>query len=644
MRLIKAFLIAMFMLWVAGQALAQEPPLETWQAAFADLGLPEVVRLQGAVAEQAFFIPVPPGAQPTHLDADLVVSPDVVDGYVEVRSQERLLATLPFTNTVRHVRIPLDHALVQDNMMPLTLRARIRSDDDVCTTAYVGGWLEWQQMMLTFEGVPSSPSHIGEFWPPVVQDVHIVVPPAPTQAEAEAVLRIAAAVAQRYRAVRPTVHVEALPDNGTLPPPRETNPTLARVWERRIVIRETSDASRLTLEADDIPTLRLEGTAEALHMQSRLVASRLIRAVVARTADPVTLVEAEQVGREVITFAELQPPTLNMFGIGRMTIPLNISQADLGGPVKALALRLSGTHTPPAPTAHATLSVYVNEGLVHAVPLNESGFFDLYIPIASALLQRDNTIRIQVDYTPPEGECRVGAHPFGLTLSPQSYLAFERGESLSPGFVRLPQSLLPTFDVAFDRLDLSSLRAAALLTAEWQRLTRTPLVPRVQPLETVVAARTPALVIAQVPDNAAAFAPPVQPEPFRVVDVNGHVVLSLGMEISFGVLEAFEHRGRMVVLVTQQGHMPPETTVQAALSSPNGWYDLQGDVLIVPDEGDPVALSVRSGAVRVEPLAPSRTMWWQRLRPLVYAVLLFATTVFLAWAYPRVVRKQPMDS
>jgi len=108
------------------------------------------------------------------------------------------------------------------------------------------------------------------------------------------------------------------------------------------------------------------------------------------------------------------------------------------------------------------------------------------------------------------------------------------------------------------------------------------------------------------------------------------VVLSLGMDAPFGVLEAFEHRGRMVVLATQQGQMPLDTTVQAALSSPNGWYDLQGDVLIVPPQGDPVALSVRSSAVRVEPLAPSRTMWWQRLRPLVYALLLFASTLFLA--------------
>nr|WP_290667855.1 hypothetical protein [Ardenticatena sp.] len=200
------------------------------------------------------------------------------------------------------------------------------------------------------------------------------------------------------------------------------------------------------------------------------------------------------------------------------------------------------------------------------------------------------------------------------------------------------------FDVAFDRLDLAALRAAAALTAEWQRLTRTPLVPRVQPLEMVMAGHAPALVLAQIPDNATAFDPPVQPVPFRVVDVNGQVVLSLGMASPFGVLEAFEHRGRMVVLVTQQGEMPLDTVVQAALSSPNGWYDLQGDVLIVPEQGDPAALSVRSGGVRVEPLSPSRTMWWQRLRPLMYALLLFATTVFLAWAYPRVVRRQPMDT
>ncbi len=417
---IKAVLIIMLMLCLTGQALAQAPPLEAWQVAFVDLGFPEVVRLQGAVAERTLFIPVPDGVQPTHLDADLVVSPDVVGGYVEVRSPERLLATLPFTNTVRHVRIPLDNALVHEKMMPLTLRARIRSNDDACTIAYVGGWLEWQQPTLTFAGVPASPTHIGEFWPPVVQDVHIVVPPAPTQAEAEAVLRVAAAVAQRYRAMRPAVHVEALPDEGALPPPRRANPTLARVWERRIVIRETSDVSRLTFETDDIPTLRLEGTAEALHTQSRVVTSHLVRALVARTADPITIVEAEQVGRDIITFAELQLPTLNMFGIGRMAIPFTVSQADLGGPVQALALRLAGTHTPPPETAHATLSVYVNEGLVYAVPLNQSGFFDLYIPIASALLQRDNTIRIQVEYTPPGGKCAISAHPFGLTVSPQS--------------------------------------------------------------------------------------------------------------------------------------------------------------------------------------------------------------------------------
>ncbi|GAP61798.1 hypothetical protein ARMA_0221 [Ardenticatena maritima] len=643
MRWFKMLLLFFVGLGFVGRVAAQEPPLETWRVPFPDLGLPETLRLQGAVAEQTYFVPLAKGIRATYLEADMVVSPDVVDGYVEVRSQDRLLATVPFTNTVCHVRVPLEQARVQDNVMPLTLRARIRSDDDVCTTSYVGGWLEWQQPTLTFEGVPQSPARIGEFWPPVVHDVHIVVPPAPSPVEAEAALRIAAAVAQRYRAVRPTLHIEALREDGPFPPPSAANPTLARLWERRIVIRETSAVNRLTLDTDDMPTLRLEGSPDALRMQSRLVASRLVSAVVARTADAITLAEAETVGRDLITFAELQPPTLNLFGVGRMTIPLAVSQADLGGPVKTLALRLSGTHTPPPETAHATLSVYVNEGLVHAVPLNQSGFFDLYIPVAGALLQRDNTIRIQVDYTPPGGNCEIGAHPFGLTLSPQSYLAFERGGSLPPGFGRIPQSLLPTFDVAFDRLDLAALRAAALLTAEWQRLTRTPLDPRVQSLESVVAARTPALVLAHVPDNASAFNPPLQPTPFRVLDVNGQEIFTMGMDAPFGVLEAFEQRGRMVVLLTQQGDMPLDATAQKALASPNGWYDLQGDVLIVPEQGDPVALSVRTGAVRVEPLTPSRTMWWQRLRPLVYAFLLFGTTLFLAWAYPRVVQKQPKD-
>lgn len=76
--------------------------------------------------------------------------------------------------------------------------------------------------------------------------------------------------------------------------------------------------------------------------------------------------------------------------------------------------------------------------------------------------------------------------------------------------------------------------------------------------------------------------------------------------------------------------------------SPNGWYDLAGDVYLMGEGmAQGIGMNVRGGAVRIEPLQPSMSVWLYRLRPYFLAVGLLALLALLAWLYPKLVRRQP---
>ena len=73
-----------------------------------------------------------------------------------------------------------------------------------------------------------------------------------------------------------------------------------------------------------------------------------------------------------------------------------------------------------------------------------------------------------------------------------------------------------------------------------------------------------------------------------------------------------------------------------------GLYYVQGDVLLQSQvSSSMVDLQLRSDTLRIEPLAPTASIWVSQYQALFYVILLVAVLLVMAWVYPRVIRSAP---
>jgi hypothetical protein len=352
------------------------------------------------------------------------------------------------------------------------------------------------------------------------------------------------------------------------------------------------------------------------------------------------------VGGNLVTLADLGYSLQQVSGVGRLEIPFAFSQADLGGDIKNLRVRLIGTNTPLEALASATLTVLFNGAQVHSRLLTTNTQFDLYLNIPNTLLRRENTLIVRFDYTPRQGECRIGVSPFSAQVWESSTLQYDQGNVLPIGFQRFPQSFLPAFEVTVTPLNAANLRRAVELVRLLQSASKQPLRLKWSEWQTASSSSHSWLIVQPNAAQVKALNPPLDLSPFRLVDVSGRELLRFEGEMPFAVLQAFEHNNRSVLLLGASGDLALMDQLLLNLKqNPNGWYDLSGDVYLL-GEGmtQGVGVDVRGGAVRVVPLQPSLAVWLARLRPYLFGVAFVALLAFLIWLYPKLVRKQPTSA
>lgn len=193
-----------------------------------------------------------------------------------------------------------------------------------------------------------------------------------------------------------------------------------------------------------------------------------------------TLKAPEELGPRV-SLAQLGHGPKRVEGYGTLTAAYTFALADLGPDHLPLGLRLRAVHSPVEPK-RGYAELLLNGVAFYTAPL-EGTVLDLYTPLPSRLLERNNTLEVRFHYAPPEGRCTYGALPFTATLDPGSYLVLGRGELLS-GLDAFPQALLPQFWVYLEPLDRFKLQLAARLVQALQETTRTPYAPRWPPTPT----------------------------------------------------------------------------------------------------------------------------------------------------------------
>lgn len=340
------------------------------------------------------------------------------------------------------------------------------------------------------------------------------------------------------------------------------------------------------------------------------------------------------------TLEQLGAPQIQMQGSGQMETDIRFSQVDFGGPIQSASARLAGSYSPIPNGGTANLAILLNDGLVTAAPLDRGGPFDIYVPFPASLLRRDNRITLRVMYTPPGGDCRVGAHNMIIRIDGGSYVEVDKGQAAAEGFERFPQAFAPSFQVAMDDLNTKAVQSGAQLINALQRLSRTSLQFDVVSWDQALEGPFPFLGIATSPASAAPLHPPLKSAPFAVIDGDGQQLLKLDGEVSFAALQAFTDNGRDILLLSNRNAADEMPALPAALIQGNGWFDLDGDVWMKAPDQEPLALRVRGNGLRIEPLEVSPAIWWDRVRIYVFALSLIVTIGFLFVTYPKIVRKR----
>jgi len=609
-----------------------------WSIPLSLLGHGESIRLHGQVAQRDLNLPVSDGLTPFEFRAEGLISPDIRDGYLEVRSEERVLTTISLPTEDNKIVIPLEKVTVRKEEMALTFIVRLRSTDDICLTAFTGAWFDLQSSTLILSGEAAPPTTVSDFLPSILTKVTVALPEIPTEAEADAALQITATVTQRYAAEKPEIEVVSL-ENGL--------PTTPSPFERVIVIQEGGDDGMLLLpDANDWPYLRLQGSAVALRRQGGLLVNKRAATALAPAVQVLDFSNPDQIASEQITLSELDVANLQVTGVGRLEIPIAFSQSELGGPVNTIDLRLAGTYTPPVTGAQAELSILFNGALIHAEPLEGDGTFDIYLNIPNDLVQRDNNLMARFDYTPAGGECKVGVQPFTGQLAEASYLQVTRGQSLPASFDRWPQVSFPSAVVGIEPLNQSMLKSAVNTVIFMQRITTKQLNLSVVPWADALEAKKPTILITTNTDVVSTLEPPLSLKEQRILDNNDQQILQLDLGTPLAVIQAFEKEGRDILLLLQQGDGDLLANLTASLVEDElGLYDVKGDVLLQSEASSTlVDLQLRSESFRIEPLAPTASIWVSQYQALFYLILLIAVLLSMAAIYPRVVRNRPTQA
>jgi hypothetical protein len=581
----------------------------------------KTVQLNGQVAKQDLFLPIPAGMQATALQGMFVKSLDVKTGYIEVYSEERLLTQ--FTIDANEIVIPLEQAVIRHGLLALTLVARLRNQDDICITASTGAWGRIESPVLILNGDVQQPTSVATFLPALLTKVNLIVSKTPTPAEAEAALVLTSMLTSRYAGQQ--IEFVIASDNRV-----ETESP----FERTIVIREDEAGSGVAINSDG--QLSLSGSPEQLRQQSGFLAASPELAI-APQVDVVQLTRPEQLREERVSFQTLDFTRLQVSGQGKMEIPLNFSQSDLGGEINTVSVRLAGTYTPVTVTSRGTLSLLFNGTLIKSLSLDNSGQFDLYVALPVELLQRDNTLTAQFDYTPTGGECRIGADTFTGQISGSSYLQITSGKNNLIGFTRFPQNMLNGFTVAFGALDVDALTRAVYTVAALQKTSRSPFTLTVKSWDEALRDQHTALFFTTSSDQIKALNPLMTLEPLRVLDGDGNSLLELQMDAAFAALEAFQQNGRDVLLIAGDA-----TALTAQLTTDTqGWYQLKGDVYLASGTTPPVMLTLQNSALQTQTLSAPVEPWFIQYRFVLFGALLMLVAVFAVLAYPRVVRQTP---
>ena len=596
-----------------------EPPEDAPSSTLSltDLGSSPTLEFYGLQDTRQLTLPVPPGLTPAALNATVELPVIPRPGTITVTQDDRTLArvALPATDQTPIV-IPLTGATVSNNWVTLTVRVYLSPEGGYCMDPT--NPLRLTSGTVTFTGPERPPATVADFLPAALQKLTILLPNSPSQAESDAAVHLAAAVASRYDKQAPDITAILLPAGQAAPP----TPPLP--LERQVVIKEGPDSGLSVQGAEGAPWLLVSGPAGELTNQTRLLTSTLSPLAMSSKAVAGLPNVGVQLPGDTTTLRDLGQPGVKAVALAPQ-VSIGLDQTRFGRSIHDVRVHLRGSYSPVPADAGGQIVAMVRGETIDSWSTDGKGVIDRSVAIPDRLLKRTTNVDVLLTASDNTGRCGdfhtpgAGDRLFTLTINGDSTVDSTPARPAAPnGLQSLPQALTPRVRVGIGTDALGDTMRAIAIVTSLQRVSALPIDTTVTSLREAVDSSDPAVLISAEGWNFQNIPLPVSASSEGPITVNGFgsdgksATLALDPGLKFASLQTV-YDGRRTLLVATSNGAPGQLDelVRWLNSDRRRWVGLNGAAVVSAPGREPVTVDATVGQFSTpeEELDPG-LLWW----------------------------------
>lgn len=569
---------------MANAAFAIAPTDVTPEAGFAESvkPLPFELAAQGASGRAQAQVVLPEASTPIVFSGE-IRSNFTTPGVIVVTAADRRVAQVS-AETGGPVRFELSADDAVNGVVSIGLSV-VLDDQEVCFAEDTARAV-LTNGALTFRYPIQPLSTVGTFLSEGVNSYRVVTIANPSPAMQQAALDAAAALAHRYPA--PTkVSVVATDD-------AVSGDYLNRIV--RIVGTQPPTGSRNALSIDN-GELVVAGIGAELSSAAVALGDPATSLIESPVVTNLSAAPIFQVRDGKLSLRELGASNISLQGIGEQSATVSLPQAAFGQSIAELTLDLTGALSPLPDGGQGRVDLIWNDQLVGSVAMSKITTLERKISVQPAQMQRDNTLRIDMLYVPPGGECFPPGLPARADFNAElNFVQASAGESLPPGFARFPQVLPAGVPVAIGSgtttaaglTQLGDL-AVALQSASPQQYTFEVLTT-----EQFEKDSRAGVLVGATDATFTQYGAPLRGETETTL---GGKEPSFAAQIDdpFAVLQGFSRGNRNLLMLGRNDVSPANQATSDALATelsgkvladPNGWRLLTGQVVVMGPGGE----------------------------------------------------------